>query len=118
MRGSILRGMRCRCPECGIAKLYQAYLKPIEICPTCNSTIADVCADDGPSWLTVLVLGPPLSILILMISFSHLPPQLAYPLMVAVSITLVLSVLPSMKGAFIGALWHFRSSQKKLDMEI
>ena len=105
MRTSILRGLRCFCPVCGRGRLYRTYLKPYERCEICHAPIGSVRADDGPTWLTVLALGPVLIILTMTIAGANLSPWISYPLLAGLIIILVIGALPRAKGLFIGALW-------------
>ncbi len=108
MQTSILRGLRCYCPACGRGRLFKTYLKPFETCPSCHARIGDIHADDGPSWLTALLLGPFLVLLALYISQAHLSPFVSYPLLVTLILISVIGALPRVKGGFIGALWHLQ----------
>ena len=106
MQTSILRGLRCYCPACGQGRLYKTYLKPYDTCPSCHARIGDIRADDGPSWLTILLLGPFLVLLALFMSSTSLSPWVSYPLLGILIFILVIGTLPRVKGGFIGALWH------------
>lgn len=108
MQTSILRGLRCHCPACGRGRLYKTYLSPFETCELCHARIGDIRADDGPSWLTILLLGPILVLLALYISRAGLSPLISYPLLLAVVLVSVIGALPRVKGGFIGALWHLQ----------
>ncbi len=108
MQTSILRGIRCACPACGRGRLYRTYLKPFDKCASCHASIGDIRADDGPSWLTILLLGPFLVLLTLGISRAHYSPWISYPLLGALILILVIGALPRVKGGFIGALWYLQ----------
>ncbi len=108
MQTSILRGIRCYCPACGRGRLYRTYLKAYDQCPSCHAHIGEIRTDDGPSWLTILLLGPFLVLLTLGISNAHFSPCVSYPLLTALLIILVIGALPRVKGGFIGALWHIQ----------
>ena len=109
MRTSIFRGLRCFCPACGRGRLYRTYLKPYERCEICGAPIGAVRADDGPTWLTVLALGPVLIFLTMAIARSSLSPWIGYPLLSGITLILVIGVLPRMKGLVIGALWSIQN---------
>ena len=54
---SVFRGACARCPNCGRGRLFRAYLKPVETCAECHESLKHIRADDGPAWLTILVVG-------------------------------------------------------------
>ena len=37
--------------------LFKSYLKQVEACPACGEAWSEVRADDGPAWLTILIVG-------------------------------------------------------------
>ncbi|MBK8197788.1 MAG: DUF983 domain-containing protein [Acidobacteria bacterium] len=106
----VLRGLRGRCPDCGRGRLFAGYLKQAPACAVCGAKTGEIEAEDGPPWLTVLLLGPALAALTF-ISARHeawpLWARLAGLGMIAIGAVLVL--LPRIKGALIGALWGMRS---------
>ena len=104
---AVLRGMRCRCPRCGSGTLFRAYLKPVDVCARCHEKLGHIRADDGPAWLTILIVGHILAPLLLIIQPRiSLPDWLAISLWCAVSLSLLLTLLPRSKGAFIAAIWQ------------
>ncbi|KTD21354.1 DUF983 domain-containing protein [Legionella londiniensis] len=56
-RAVLWRGIRGRCPSCGHEKIFESYLKQGESCSNCQEDIGRFRADDGPAWLTILVIG-------------------------------------------------------------
>jgi uncharacterized protein (DUF983 family) len=103
---ALRRGFLGRCPNCGEGRLLRGYLTVELACAVCGQDFTPFRADDGPAYLTILLVG-------------HLvvAPLLCFPfiwtwnpvLVVALSLSLVLGVtltaLPRIKGAFIGLLW-------------
>ena len=37
--GSVLRGLRSRCPACGEGRLFRSFLKPVDHCEACGEDI-------------------------------------------------------------------------------
>lgn len=102
----VLRGLGHRCPECGRGKLYARYLKQVESCAACGAPIGRIRAEDGPPWLTVLMLGPFLAGLTFISSRQESwPLWITLPALGAFAILAVLMLLPRIKGAIIGLLW-------------
>ncbi|MBM3606763.1 MAG: DUF983 domain-containing protein [Alphaproteobacteria bacterium] len=106
---AMLRGARCRCPSCGEGRLFSSYLKVVDHCPHCNEAMHHQRADDGPAYLTILIvshLGAPL----LLASFVAWRPS-AMTMLLSFglgSIILSLAMLPVIKGAMVGLQWARR----------
>ncbi len=102
-----LRGLALRCPKCGQGRLFRAYLKPVESCASCGETYGHIRADDGPAWLTILVVGH--IVISLVLAFE---PQLDWPEWASMlawsglSLAMILALLPSAKGLFITLIWR------------
>lgn len=105
---SIWRGVRHRCPACGQGRLFAAYLKPVSRCASCREDFSSIRAEDGPAWLTILLLGPVLVPLALLLTEAGLSSFVLLPLLVGGIIGGVLLALPRVKGGFIGALWALK----------
>ena len=107
---SVFRGLRGRCPACGRGRLFAGYLKQAPACSQCGAATGAIEAEDGPPWLTVLVLGPMLAAL----TFTAARHE-AWPLWArlaglgGIAIGAVLILLPRIKGGLIGALWGMRA---------
>jgi uncharacterized protein (DUF983 family) len=107
LRQAIVRGLMGRCPHCGEGKLFRAYLKPVESCASCGEPLGHIRADDGPAWLTVMVVGHATVATVLMFgSVIAAPLWLSLPVIVGLSSGLVMVTLPRAKGAFINAIWE------------
>ena len=51
------RGLLKQCPQCGVGPLLTGYLKPEPCCSHCGEDFRHISADDGPAWVTLLVVG-------------------------------------------------------------
>ena len=101
-----LRGLINRCPNCGEGRLLASYLKPVENCAVCGEHLGQIRADDGPAWLTILLVGHILApIMLSVVPNSSMPDSLAIPMWLLIASALVLLILPRAKGIFIGILW-------------
>ncbi|WP_405405705.1 DUF983 domain-containing protein [Paracoccus sp. Ld10] len=106
---SMLRGARGRCPACGEGRMFSSYLKVADTCPACHEDLHHQRADDGPAYLTILIvshLGAPL----LLASFIAWRPS-AMTMIVSFglgAIVLSLAMLPVIKGAMVGLQWARR----------
>ncbi|MEZ5998497.1 MAG: DUF983 domain-containing protein [Hyphomonas sp.] len=110
-----MRGVRLRCPQCGRGRIYRAYLKPVETCTCCGAAIGKIAADDGPAWLTVLMLGPFLVAVTFGISMSGLPLWITFPLAALAVTGAVMALLPVVKSVFIAALWVAEGNRQATD---
>lgn len=109
LKRSILRGLRRRCPQCGEGIMFNGYLKVADSCPVCREELSHHRADDGPAYLTILVVGH-LMAPIIHFTFVRFRPD---PLIMATGLTLgavalSLYLLPRMKGAVVGIQWSRR----------
>lgn len=105
--GSALwRGFKGRCPQCGKGHVFDGYLRQHTDCPDCQLDTGAIRADDGPAWLTLLVVGHLLAPFMVIIFFeASVPMWLATGLMLGLATGLCLLLLPRAKGVFIAAIW-------------
>ena len=117
-RRAMLLGARGRCPACGRGRLFRSYLNVTDLCPECGEALHHQRADDGPAYMTVLLvshLGAPL----LLVFFVAFRPSAATMIvgfgLGAVILSLLL--LPRIKGAMIGLQWAKRMHGFGIDAE-
>ncbi len=106
---AMLRGWRRQCPNCGAGPLLRGYLKVRDACPVCGEDLHHQRADDGPAYLTILIVGHLMAPAIL-IAFVHYRPD---PLVLAsvfsvATVALSLFLLPRLKGALVAIQWARR----------
>lgn len=102
----MLRGLRGRCPHCGEGKLLKSYLKANESCSGCGEDFDRLRADDGPAWLTILIVGHlSVPLLLSMLQAGMLDNNWALPLIIVFTIVASLALLPVTKGVFMSVLW-------------
>ena len=107
VKTAMLRGLTHKCPNCGKGKLFRAYLKPVAECSACGERLDRFPADDGPAYLTILVVGHLVVGPLLAFDFIFTqPPEVVIPATLIPLTVLSLLLLPFFKGAFIGLLWH------------
>jgi uncharacterized protein (DUF983 family) len=108
---AVRRGALWRCPNCGRGRLFRAYLKQVEDCAVCGEHLGDIRADDGPTWLTVLVVGHVIVALALVASVETVwSTEFSVALFCALAAGLSLALLPTAKGIFIAIIWAQRLS--------
>ena len=109
LRQALSRGWRRRCPSCGAGPMMSGYLKVRDHCPVCGQELMHHRADDGPAYLTILIVGHLLAPLLLF-TFIKWRPE---PLVMAVGFTIAtvalsLYLLPRLKGALVALQWAHR----------
>ena len=103
---SMLRGLQRRCASCGEGAILSGYLTAVPECAHCGEDFRHVRADDGPAWVTILVLGH--VIVPLMIYFGRedsIPVWQAAGILSVVTLLGVYVILPRAKGMFIALIW-------------
>lgn len=106
---ALLRGLRRQCPNCGEGHMFSGYLKVADHCPVCSEDLHHQRADDGPAYLTILLVAHIMGFM-MHIGFVHLRPD---PMVLATVLTIVcvaisLFLLPRLKGMIVGIQWARR----------
>ncbi len=103
---ALRKGVRQKCPNCGSGPLLKGYLKVHDTCSECGEELHHHRADDGPAYLTILVVGH------IMIPLLHLyfvnfrpAPLLLFGIFALGTTLLTLYLLPKLKGAVIAFQW-------------
>jgi uncharacterized protein (DUF983 family) len=103
------RGLKHRCPDCGQGSLYSGYLKVRQTCQACGHDLSAYRADDGPAYFTILLVGHLIIAPVLLFPVVwEASPRIVVPVSLSLLTALVLTILPRIKGAFIGGLWSIR----------
>lgn len=106
---AMLRGALGKCPACGEGRLFSAFLKVADACPHCGEELHHQRADDGPAYLTILIvshLGAPLLLAIFM---AYRPSAMSMLIGFGLgAIVLSLLLLPRIKGGMVGLQWARR----------
>ncbi|PTX56883.1 uncharacterized protein (DUF983 family) [Litoreibacter ponti] len=109
IKPAILRGWRRRCPSCGQGPLFSSYLKVRDECPVCSAHMSHHRADDGPAYLTILIVGHLMAPLMLWTFFEFEPdPLLVFAVFTVGCVGLSLYLLPRLKGLIVGLQWAKR----------
>jgi uncharacterized protein (DUF983 family) len=109
LKPALLRGWRRRCPNCGSGPLLKGYLKVRESCPVCSEPMFHQRADDGPAYLTILIVGHLMAPLILVVFTKYRPDPLTLAAVFSVgTVALSLYLLPRLKGAMVALQWAKR----------
>ncbi|MFN3229178.1 MAG: DUF983 domain-containing protein [Asticcacaulis sp.] len=107
MSQAITRGLTRKCPCCGTGRMFKGYLRVVDTCDVCETPLSIYPADDGPAYLTILLVGHLVVAPLLAFDFIWKMDPLAVLGLTLVPITvLTLAWLPFIKGGFIGLLWR------------
>ncbi|HEX9856724.1 MAG TPA: DUF983 domain-containing protein [Paracoccaceae bacterium] len=106
---ALMRGWRRRCPSCGQGPLLRGYLKVRESCPVCGEALHHQRADDGPAYMTILLVGHLMAPTILWVFTRYRPDPLVLAAVFSVgTVALSLYLLPRMKGVMVAIQWAKR----------
>ena len=106
---AILRGFRGRCPNCGSGPILRSYLKVRDHCPSCRQELHHNRADDGPAYLTILIVGHIMAPALHITFVAWRPDPLILVTIFSIGcIGLSLYLLPRLKGAIVGYQWARR----------
>jgi len=106
-------GLRCRCPRCGEAPLYQGLLTIREHCEACGLDLRAQDAGDGPAVFVILILGFVIVGLAAVIEIKLEPPfwvhALLWPGLIFASAIYLLRIL---KAALIALQFQHRAADQ------
>jgi uncharacterized protein (DUF983 family) len=106
---ALRRGWRLRCPNCGAGPMLKSYLTVRDACPACGEALHHQRAEDGPAYLTILIVGHLLAPVMLWFYATFRPEPLVLATVFAVaSVALSLLLLPRMKGLMVAFQWAKR----------
>ncbi|MBY6057312.1 DUF983 domain-containing protein [Leisingera daeponensis] len=109
LKPALLKGLRLRCPNCGEGKLLHSYLKVNDGCSACGQELHHQRADDGPAYLTILVVGHILGFALHIIYTQMRPdPWMLAIIMSVITVGASLIMLPRMKGLVVAYQWAKR----------
>ena len=87
----------------------QGYLKVQDTCPACGEALHHHRADDGPAYVTILVVGKLIMAVYMSVFLAFRPePWVMIALCWTLAICLALWLLPRLKGAFVALQWSKR----------
>lgn len=109
MRPALLRGLMERCPACGKGRMLHQYLKIQANCPECGEDLSHARADDGPAYLTILVVAHLVGFVLHFLWGVWRMDPLTMALVVSgLAVGLSLLLLPRFKGMLVGWQWAKR----------
>ena len=109
LKPALWRGFRRKCPNCGDGPILKGYLKVRDACPVCREDLSYQRADDGPAYLTILIVGHLMAPLLHVFFTTFRPDPLTLFTIFAVGcVGLSLYLLPRLKGMVVAFQWARR----------
>ncbi|WP_298430638.1 DUF983 domain-containing protein [uncultured Jannaschia sp.] len=109
MKRALWRGWRRRCPNCGEGAMMDGYLAVNDACPHCGEALHHHRADDGPPYLTLLIVGHIVGPAMLWGYIAYEPTPLVFIAVFGLaSILMSLWFLPRLKGFLVAMQWATR----------
>ncbi|MEM8591812.1 MAG: DUF983 domain-containing protein [Pseudomonadota bacterium] len=109
LKPAALRGYARKCPKCGQGHIFEGYLKVAHACDNCGEEFFHHRADDGPPWLTMLVVGHLMAPLLHIVFVRFRPePWVLFAVFAVGCVALSLYLLPRLKGMMIAFQWSRR----------
>lgn len=106
---ALRRGWQGKCPNCGAGKMLSGYLTVRHSCDACGTEFHHHRADDGPAYLTLLIVGHAMAPLLLYVFMQYRPePIVLIALFSVFTVGLSLYLLPRIKGAMVALQWAKR----------
>ena len=110
---SVSRGLRHRCPSCGEGRLFGRFLKVQPVCDHCGHELARYPADDGPAYLTILLVG---HLIVAPLLFFPIVwesnPAIVLPIVLVALVAITLATLPRVKGGWVGLMYALGSTDR------
>ena len=103
---ALWRGWRRRCPSCGQGPMLSGYLEVRDACAVCREELHHHRADDGPAYLTILIVGHLMAPLLLLVFMTWRPePLVLFTIFAVGCVALSLYLLPRLKGMVVAFQW-------------
>ena len=110
---SVLRGLKGRCPACGEGKMFWRYLKVSDRCPKCEHELARYPADDGPAYVTILLIGHLIIAPLLFFPIVWQAPAIySVPIALVSLAVITLAALSRIKGGWVGLMYSLGATSR------
>jgi uncharacterized protein (DUF983 family) len=110
------RGLRGRCPRCGVGHLFQGFLTLRPRCEHCGLDYNFADAGDGPAVFVILIGGFIVVFAALVTEIVYSPPYWVHAaLWLPLILILTLGPLRPMKGLLIALQYHHKAQEGRLE---
>jgi uncharacterized protein (DUF983 family) len=100
---AIGRGVRNRCPYCGVGRVFAGYLTLVPECSNCHAPLARLRADDAPPYFTIFLVGHILVPPVFWVEKAYEPPMWVHMVVWLPLFTILcILLLRPIKGAVVG----------------
>ena len=112
---SAMRGIACRCPRCGMGKLYSGFLTLRPKCEACGLDYAFIDSGDGPAVFIILIGGFIVVGCALVVEVKYQPPYWVHAAL-WIPLVLITTLIPlrSMKSLLIALQFHHSAAEGQL----
>ena len=112
---TVLRGLACKCPRCGVGRLYKGFIDIKPGCDSCGLDYTFIDTGDGPAIFIIMLAGAIVVGCALVVEVKYQPPfwvhaALWLPLILATT----LLPMRSMKSLLIALQFHHKASEGRL----
>ena len=109
VRDAIIKGVKCRCPNCGEGKMFRKWLKVTPKCDHCGEELYHERAQDFPPYITITIVGH-IVVTLLLIVEANIELSMNTHLMIWIPLAFALSLLmmQPVKGGVVGMQWALR----------
>ncbi len=105
-------GLLCRCPRCGLGKLYSGYLKIATHCTVCALDYGFADPGDGPAVFVILIAGAFIVACAITVELKYAPPFWVHALLWGpLTIVVCLTLLPLFKAVLFALQYRFQSGE-------
>lgn len=112
---AILTGLRCRCPRCGVGRLFTGYLKLAPSCGNCGLDYGFADSGDGPAVFVIFLVAPLVVVMAVVVgSIWTLEPWVHLLLWLPTAIILSLVLLPPFKGVLVNLQFQNDAKEGRL----
>ncbi len=103
---AMVRGLKCRCPACGVGRLFPRFLKLTPFCAHCGEPLHHARPDDAPPYFVMLITGHVMVAIGLEMEQTFAPPLWMTGICLSLAaIGLSLALLPPIKGVIVAIQW-------------
>jgi uncharacterized protein (DUF983 family) len=107
--GAVAKGLRCRCPACGEAPLFDGFLHVRPVCGKCGADLSAQDSGDGPVAFIVLIVGAVVVGLALVAEVRYGPPVWLHLLLwLPLTVILTLALMRPLKSLLIALQYKHR----------
>ena len=109
VRDAILKGVKCRCPNCGEGRLFDKWLKVTPTCSHCGEELHHKRAQDFPPYITISIVGHIVVTLLLIVEANYeLSMNTHLMIWIPLAFILSLAIMQPVKGGVVGLQWALR----------